>query len=118
MLKRIPFLTRRELAAIIEQAERHPDGCLLLTPHSPSVNPNSVMIRGAHYKATRVVWAETHGEKDRFNEREVVHIAECRHTGGHDGRHLPVCINPEHLMLGERIVERVRQAVKRRRGRA
>jgi hypothetical protein len=97
-LKPIPFLTRKELRELLAQAEPTADGCLLLIPTSPLHSANNIILRGRTFKATRCVWAELRGDAG-LNEHEVIHIAECPHTGGTTGRYTPICINVEHLTL-------------------
>ena len=92
MFKRIPFLTRREFARILERAERLSTGCLVLR------GPDSHRVRlrnGTTHATLRVVWVETFGDKNTDNH-EVVHRPGCPNT---HTDHL--CIEPTHLCLGD-----------------
>lgn len=103
--KPIPFLTRRELRELLDSAQPTPDGCLLLLPRTdnPDTSANNVWIRGHQFKATRLVWAELRSEP---GDHEVVHVATCPHA---EGKNCPVCINVEHLKLGDRLIEQKRR---------
>jgi len=110
--KRLPFLTRAERAAILECCQRTPEGCLIFTPPHGG-RPNLFVIRGQSYQVTRLVWSEkhchSHAAELALHTHEVIHIAECPHTGGRHVGLIPLCIEPTHLRLGT-ILCRVRES--------
>jgi hypothetical protein len=112
--QRTPFLTPAERRAIEDQCERTPDGCLLYRPDS--AHPHGVMIRRRMYQILRVWWAETYGftndALEALDRHEVIHIAECPHTGNYGGESKFLCIEPTHLVLGT-VIERRRHTRER-----
>lgn len=101
MFKPIPYVSAEELHAIEGRAIRTSEGCLLLEVRGRS-NPNAVTLDGECYTVTRVVWAENEGIAG-LEDHEVIHIAECPNTGGDSIKgYKSLCIEPTHLMLGDR----------------
>lgn len=97
--KSLPFLTARELRALIESCTRTPEGCLLY--EGPHDRPGLYFVRGEFHVAARLMWAEHYATTavnlDLLNTHEVQHIAECPHPAHDYG---PRCIEPTHLQLG------------------
>lgn len=104
--KSIPYLTRAERQAILDECVRTDEGCLLYRPNDVP-GERTVTVRGERHKVARVMWAETYAHgvaaTEALDTHEVIHIAECPHTGDDTGHSKDYCVEPTHLKLGDRV---------------